>query len=222
MILGVEHVALSCADIERGAADLADYGFSTAFIERDLPNAPAKTPLLHTYAPRHDIASCRARTGIAVELTAHGGIPAPAVSGYDVRFAGDGSGLVSLRVRSACVEDSKAFWCGAMRFRVLRGELAGTGDAAMAISSPVGAWALELHVEAGPKRPRTMLDDAGFPCLALITNRLEEDLRAACEHGGHETVGPFDAAVHGRALRIALLRGPGDELIELIEFLRDR
>jgi len=218
VILGVEHIALSCADIETGVAGLAARGFAPAFVERDIPNAPEKRSLLHTYTARHDIASCRAQAGIAIELTNHGPVYAPAPPSYEVTFGG--GGIVAVAVISGDVRASKRFWRDGLRFTVAAGNADDAEQALLAIRPPVAAWAFELRVAPGPQRALPMLDDEGFPCVALITNRLDADLAQALSAGGHSPAGPFVAHVNGNELHVALLRGPGGELVELIAFAR--
>jgi hypothetical protein len=70
--------------------------------------------------------------------------------------------------------------------------------------------------------PQPRLDDPGCPCLALLTTNVEQDLERACASGGHSASPVFNLVVGNRALRIALLRGPVDEIVELIEVQRSR
>ena len=64
------------------------------------------------------------------------------------------------------------------------------------------------------------LDDAGFPCLALISNRVAEDQNNAIEMGGRDASEKFALEIGGKMLEIVVLRGPDNELVELIEFQR--
>jgi hypothetical protein len=86
---------------------------------------------------------------------------------------------------------------------------------------PVPAWCLDLFlVEGRGPGADAYLDDAGFSCVALLSNRLDDDLRRAVAAGGRAVGDPFELTVNRRALRIALLRGPAGELVELIQPLR--
>jgi len=71
MIVGVDHIALSCTDLEAGQRALGGLGLSERFADRGVHNAPQKKHLLHEYGPLHDIAVYDARSGTAIELTAH-------------------------------------------------------------------------------------------------------------------------------------------------------
>jgi hypothetical protein len=90
----------------------------------------------------------------------------------------------------------------------------------VAFVSPVPRWSLTVQLRPANATPRPMLDDSGFPCLALLTTNLEQDVKRACEHGGHSPTAPFVLTVNHRPLKVGLLRGPSDELIELIEIQR--
>ena len=58
MILGVDHIALSCEDIVQATEFLKQYGFSIQFIDKSVPNPPAKEKLLRSYHPIHSLAYC--------------------------------------------------------------------------------------------------------------------------------------------------------------------
>jgi hypothetical protein len=83
----------------------------------------------------------------------------------------------------------------------------------------VPAWCLDLVlVEMEFARPLPLIDDAGFPCLALISRRLASDKEAVLDLGAREACDEFNLEVGGRVLNILIMRGPDNELIELIEF----
>jgi len=72
MIVGVDHIALSCDGLDDGIRAMASIGFETTFVERDAPNRDAKRSFLRTHHPTHSLAMCRSSAGLAIELTAHG------------------------------------------------------------------------------------------------------------------------------------------------------
>lgn len=71
MILGVEHIALSCTNLQHGAAALKEAGYDIKFMANSLPNAPAKQPLLRSYGQAHGIAYAQYRGQTSIELTQH-------------------------------------------------------------------------------------------------------------------------------------------------------
>lgn len=71
MIIGVDHIALACSDLEAGQKALGDLGLSERFADRNVRNAPQKKDLLNEYGALHDIAVFDPQSGTAIELTAH-------------------------------------------------------------------------------------------------------------------------------------------------------
>ncbi|KZM49939.1 hypothetical protein [Labrenzia sp. OB1] len=71
MIVGVDHIALTCADLETGQRALDSLGLAERFADRGVANAPQKRALLSEYGPLHDIAVYDPDNGSAIELTAH-------------------------------------------------------------------------------------------------------------------------------------------------------
>jgi hypothetical protein len=213
MILGVEHIALSCATIDEATGVLEERGFKRSFVERRLPNAPAKKPLLREWLPVHDIASFRGPLGIAVEAVAHGNNPTIGGPGFDVPGWGtDAGAIANLRIDVDDVAVSVRFW-NALGFRCA--DL--SQPQRLRLRAPVPAWSLDLELRLKVPARRTWLDDAGFPCLALVTNRLSQDLGRASECGARDVTAPFMAEVAGRSLTIALCRAPSGQLVEFVE-----
>lgn len=71
MILGVDHLALSCADIGTASDALRAWRYRAKFIASDLPNPEEKRSLLRTYDGRQSLAYCIAPSGLPIELTRH-------------------------------------------------------------------------------------------------------------------------------------------------------
>jgi len=86
MIVGIDHVALSCTDISAAIERLSGEGFTPVFVEKSLQNHPAKKPFLTHYSETHAIAYMRAPAGVAIELTCHSSTVASAAehAGYQV------------------------------------------------------------------------------------------------------------------------------------------
>ena len=86
-------------------------------------------------------------------------------------------------------------------------------------SSPVKRWALDfILIENKEGQEPVTLDAPGFRCLALITTDLLGDLKKLTDVGGTDVTEPFVIPMNHKMLQVALLRGPGNEIIELIEF----
>jgi catechol 2,3-dioxygenase-like lactoylglutathione lyase family enzyme len=268
MILGVDHIALSCDDIHRGADALRNFGYTISFMESNLPNNTAKQAILRDYEPTHALAYCRLPNAVAIELTQHSAEFASVGSFYQVLFAnkpsqtsngvapsfapqfwqfaqglenskftvwdcfrstiwhqseeGSGGRIKSLAVPTTDFESSLKFWTAGLGCKLVeQGSSENVRWANLRIASPVQAWCLSiLLIETATAAAEPCLDDPGFPCLALLTNELETDLQRALDAGGEKCGTHFETMVNDKSLRIALLRGPCGEPIELIEFKR--
>ena len=88
----------------------------------------------------------------------------------------------------------------------------------LAFRSMLDCWSVSLFlVQSGRPPTPSFLDDAGFSCMALISNHIEEDLASALKAGGGDASPVFEADINGRSLRLAVFRGPAGEPVELIQ-----
>jgi hypothetical protein len=87
MIVGIDHIALSCVDIVKASEELALSGFNIKFIEKDVPNFSGKNIFLERYEQTHSIAYCESENGINIELTQHGLTPGESSSLYNLLFS---------------------------------------------------------------------------------------------------------------------------------------
>lgn len=271
MIVGVDHIALSCENVAQGAELLRQVGFRAKFIQERVPNPAAKRNLLRSYEPSHSIAYCQAEGSVSLELTAHsrllGGIPSPyqvllnRFPDHSVFWEGElpPSWESAWRTSMGCIRPRSAkwtpfqaqFWCDAesdgVSLKFVRALLLPVNDLSVAerfwvqglgcqrinrgetktrnnwlqvgFRAPVPAWCLDIVlVEMELARVLPLIDDAGFPCLALISSRLGRDKEVALGQGAREASDEFNLEVGGRVLNILIMRGPDNELVELIEF----
>jgi hypothetical protein len=275
MILGVDHIALSCTDVQRGVALLEQAGYRPRFVQQALPNHPAKQPLLRTYDPLHAVAYCRADQGVALELTRHAHPLQAAVSPYQVLLNGASAAaqpvtlaratewddvwrsvaaveqpvtaewadlhaqfwydaaynqghtafVRAILLPVAALQPSAYFWVQGLGWHIQQHGTTTSGAAWMSLvlRAPVAAWRLELVLlETADPIAVPYLDDAGFPCLALMTNNLAQDCEKAVHAGGQQVCDNFTLTVAEKTLSIGILRGPDGELVELIEFVKQQ
>jgi hypothetical protein len=275
MILGVDHIALSCKNISQGAKLLAEEGFRVKFVQEDVPNHPSKRHLLTSHHPLHSVAYCQSQSGISIELTQHSsqlndkgalyqvllskppsnatpstgtllstwesswcaalecvsperGLwhPFHAQFWYDAhedeQLEG-GTFIRALLVPITNLSASERFWVKGLGCRVVAQGIVENEYrwARVAFQTPVQTWSLDVVlVESDRRTVVPHLDDSGFPCLAVITNRITDDQETLLEMGGHDTSDTFTLEVDGKTLGVFILRGPGNELVELVEFQR--
>jgi hypothetical protein len=136
VILGASHITLACADVERGAADLAQIGYKVTFVEPKLPSDRGKFPLLSAPRDIHTLALARGPGGLPIELVDyHMTIPEPCgrfVGLFGMQAAPKGEGEAPPPGMTAAA--AEAFGCD-----VTPGSLPGFGAPALYASSGAGA-----------------------------------------------------------------------------------
>ncbi|MBI4308463.1 MAG: VOC family protein [Chloroflexi bacterium] len=116
---------------------------------------------------------------------------------------------------------SEAFWVSGLGCRVVgrSTEEDAWGWVRLSFSGPVTSWSVEVVLaEVDRRGGLPHLDDPGFPCLAVISNRLARDMETALRAGAREASEEFPLEVGGKTLKIVLVRGPDGELVEMLGF----
>lgn len=131
-------------------------------------------------------------------------------------------GLNMSRGLAACacgdLGSAKNFWIEGLGFR----ETERTGNDYLALLrflSPVPAWTLNLllvEVPNGSHEP-TFIDDDGLTCISFLVGDIDRSLRKLGDCGARDLGSPFQVEVGGKQLAIAFVRGPWNELIELLQ-----
>ncbi|MBI4061174.1 MAG: VOC family protein [Elusimicrobia bacterium] len=127
-------------------------------------------------------------------------------------------GLIALACPAQDLAGSISFWREGLGFSASGG---GADWARLELPAALPQWRLKLSLftdERSTEAPT--LDGLGFRCLSLLSSELEKDLELLGRTGAVERSAPFALTVNGKKLRAAVLRGPGRELIELIEVVR--
>ena len=202
MILGVDHLALTTNDLDSTHRSLVSQGFECVFMERDVKNHSAKRLMLHDFQPVHDLALYRAESGVAIEVTRHGATCGPVQAPFDYE-----RDVVTLHTEDVSCE--QGFLKAALQFR--------EKEAGLCLESPVPRWTCRLHLAQRAGGRAYTLDSPGYPCMAFLTNKLQDDLHASLDKGGTDAVGPFEVVVGGKELMVAMFRSPTGIIYELIE-----
>ena len=206
MILAVDHLAWNVAALDPAVAGLAAEGWTCRFREPDLANAAEKAPFLRAPAPRHGIALLRRPPAPQLEVTCHGAQAAPPARHW--RRQGGRIGL-----NAAAPAREAEFLVAGLGFAAEDGVLR------LASPLPGGGGTVEIAADAATPE-QGWLDDDGCTCLALIANRIDEDLARCRAAGARDVSAVFTLTVGGRQLAIALLRTPGGAPLELIQPVR--
>lgn len=239
-VFGLSHLCVGCT----GGMDVVELalvkcGYERRFVHADLPNPAAKRNLVRKWTDVHDIRLLGAQGLPSVEILHHHSGAIANSSNFQprihIRDAGaderrqlaefglildQGKGALSgnLRVGIACVAvpESAVFWEKAMGFSVQSCEM---DQAELSFRALSPSWSIDLILEknerlAGP----TFLDDLGCTCLSFLVRDVPHALEMCAGHGALAVGEPFPFKVGGKVLDVALVRGPGGELIELLQF----
>jgi hypothetical protein len=201
MILGVDHLAMTATCLDEADHDLVARGFHRVFTAQAVVNHPSKAPLLGRHHPTHDLGFYRPPLGVPIEVTVHGKAP----SGRSpFRWTPD---LISLGSLDPSADAE--FLRSALRFR---GE-----DRLLTLASPIPGWRCTIEVVEDTRTGPLLLDAAGHPCLALLSNSIDDDLVSAIKAGCTDSTGTFCTDLPDRSVRTALFRSPTGTIFELVE-----
>lgn len=135
----------------------------------------------------------------------------------------DGARVQGLMVFLDRLDESLGFWTRGLGLALEAGEP--SRWAHLRPSTALPQWTLDVFLVAATgsaAKREWYLDDAGFPCLAFVTNDVERDRARLREYGAAETGEVFEISVSERTVRACIARGPSGEPIELIEVLSKR
>lgn len=200
MILGFAHLAINYGDLATAEAEWLARGYARAALHRGVPNHPAKRAFTGHYQAQHDLLLMQGSGLWPLELTCHG----PTQSeNRQLAWAPD-----AIRVTLSDPAPLRGVLREGLGFQE-----APAGE--LHLDSRLPAWSCRLRLQAGASEP-VRLDAAGPTCLAFYSNRIEEDASRLIALGASDYSGVFDLTLGERAMSIALLRGPGGPLLELI------
>ena len=174
MIIKFDHIALTCKTSEwkEVLEGLSEY--ILVFANENVPNLPLKRKLMSTWKERHVIALLVAKEGLPIEITAY-----DAVADIPAKYELSGD---SVCVYTKDTEESLAFY-EAVGFKR-------TGDLELEKRFLIEPLSVKLHLEKAdafhkadtmPQMP--CLDQAGFCCLAFVTNNAEKERARLIQKG---------------------------------------
>jgi|TARA_B100000315_G_scaffold113260_1_gene103852 hypothetical protein len=203
VILGVDHVALTALDLDDANDNMRESGFECVFIEKEIPNHPSKAHLLHDLQLTHDLGYFRPPSGVPIEVTVYGPTVAPQPSPF--RYD---TGLIRLSTNDVAKESR--FLSDALSFRPNKPDV-------LHLGSPIANWRCTLQLEGDPLAGVSTLDSPGYPCLALLSNSIFEDLTKVKQAGATDLTDVFRLKVGGRSLWTVLFRSPTGTILELVD-----
>ena len=145
---------------------------------------------------------------MAVELTAHGSVLEEA-SCYTFEGEAQEGGIAEVICRSSDAAASRIFWTEGLGFSETDGKTF--------FKAVFPHWSLKISFREDREWKPGFLDSAGFPCLAFLTRNIEEDLLRLGKAGAACSTRPFRMQVNHKSLKAAIVRGPGGEIVELLD-----
>ena len=239
-VLGLSHLCVGCTGtMDEVEQALVSCGYALHFAHADLPNPKPKRHLVRMWTEVHELRLFTASGLPAIEILHHHDRAVPGVYNFQpciyIPEAGtaerdilDRSGVYvtdenisvsgNLLVNIAC-EDVRAcvpFWEQAMGFAV---QSCGENRAELRFRALSPTWCIDVCLEKsdGPVEP-TFLDDLGCTCLSFLVRDISDALEDCREHGARDVGEIFSLDVGGKSVDVALVRGPRNELIELLQF----
>ena len=206
MILGIAQVVINVGDLDAAETDYLARGYKRTFRDDAIANHPAKRPFQSK--PRESLSMSHLappRPAPAVELTAYG---APAgVAPFELELDAEGA---PRSVSFAAEEESRRFWIEGLGF--------GDDGTALELRAAAPSLGFRVALEARPpSRPATMVDAAGCVLVTAVTTDVDRDFERLGRFSEGRSAQPWDEAVAGRELRVAMIEGPSGELVELLQ-----
>jgi hypothetical protein len=200
MILGFAHLAVNVSDLLGAEALWCKEGYTRSALYLAAPNHPSKKQYTSTYHPSHDLMLLTGAHLWPLELTCHGAT-------YSVnKQLKWGREFILITVPDPA--PLQRLLVDGLGFRM-------TEDGSLILNSCLPGWTCRLRLQMGETAP-VSLDRTGPTCLAFYCNQIEEDTQRLLGLGAKDNIEPFDISLGARDMTIAMLRGPGGLLIELI------
>ncbi|MBL6935334.1 MAG: hypothetical protein ISR48_07965 [Alphaproteobacteria bacterium] len=157
----------------------------------------------------------------AMNVDAHSALWEPfSASVWAGNGATESTHILGILIPVPNIENAMRFWCEGLRFSLKEQGVTDEGKkwTRLVLPSPVPAWRLDLVLaEDEETHEEVMLDQAGFPCLGLLSSNVEEDANKARHAGGHSFTPRFTMQINQKTMKLIMFRTPEGKLVELIE-----
>ncbi len=226
MILGVAQIVANVHDLSFSVQALCATGWQVTFRD-ELANHPAKTPLQSRVRTRMSLVHLNPPAPIpAIELTSYVGEQSSARAAFEAAVPGLPRGAVpgvspaertmSVRLPAAEPEASLAWWCEGLSFWPTR---ARADEQELEFRALLPSWRLSLVIaRCSPDASSATVDACGVVLVTMVSTDIEADLaRVGRTSGSSVCTGPWEEDVGGRRLRVAMVRGPSGEIVELLQ-----
>lgn len=147
-------------------------------------------------------------------------ISVPSLNMYYYQKIDSTEGLSTIVLRCNNLDKVSKFWITGLGFKEKSFDKKKSSWKLLYFTSPVLAWNIDLLLIQDPNMSITnsYLDDLGWTCVSIIVSDIDSCLTRLKELGAKDMGLPYYMKIANNRLRLAFLRGPEAELIELIEF----
>lgn len=211
MIVKIDHLATTSQDIILDRSKWEEQGYTLHFCEFNKVNIEIKKPLLSVYHDVHDLALMSRDGAYAIELINHHNVN-DRLGAYSLECYQANGFMNCISISVPDMAQALKFW-QLFGFQILQ---QGLHEVCLVFTDLFSRTGLYLRLFHSDTRKFFSLDDAGFTCLAFVSNSIEKDLTVFSEAGYDVTeIEPLE--INKRMLRIAFMRGACGELVELVE-----
>ncbi|AGI72502.1 hypothetical protein OA238_c24450 [Octadecabacter arcticus 238] len=210
MIIGFSHISQTCRYIDSEANLLVSQGFEQKFIIRNLANHPSKQSIVRgeSFPKTHSIGLFHHQDSVVTELIEYENISERDCPRYKI----DGKSIV---LKANQIDAEVTFWKNALKCKEV-------AHHHLQFASFVKSWNGDFIFEQTDQPlEKPMLNDVGLNCFAFYVKGLDTFLTEIQTYNAVLKVAPFELRVNDRNLRVAMLRSPDGNIIELIEVKND-
>ena len=203
MIIGLSHITINSTDIEAARQQYFSNSWAEKLFERDVLNHPAKSIFLNKREELHHLSVLSKQGCNDIELVEHGAEKFAENNIYKITEGG------VIEINCSNYDASLAFWRDDIGFRE-EGEV-------LVKASPLPRWGCKIKLIKMDQNPSSKLDNLGISCLAFYTTDIAEEIETLQSKRPLAISEDIALEINNRNLKINMLKGPSEELIELIE-----
>jgi hypothetical protein len=205
MIFGLDHIAINSVNIEACHQILLGLGYYRSFAET-VENSIHKKPLLNEYHKSHLLSYYLSESGnMPIELTQHGN-KNPNVINSPLKINKN-----QIIISTCDVKSEILFWSQLLNYAVDKNQN-------IKFKSILKNRSFNLSFsESSHKYEKYNLDIEGCTCIALLVNKLDYKIEKLKQKFDTIISGPWFSIVNNKKMKIAMLRTPGNVIVELIQ-----
>jgi hypothetical protein len=210
MNIGFSHISKSCKDIDYEVKNLVVHNFEQKFVSRYLPNHSNKKSVFRgkNFPNTHSIGLFHNTDGAIIELIEYENISEKTCTRYNI----DGK---SIMIKANMIDTEIMFWKNALKCKEI-------STHHLRFSSFIADWSCDFYFQK-TEHPleKPMLNDSGFNCVAFYVKDIDVFISRIMSYNSVMEVAPFPIKVNNKNLRVAMVRSPDGNIIELIEIIHD-